>query len=104
MVIISKTTIERYAKKYPTAADPLNTWHDITKRVDWKNFADVKKYFNSVDAVGNDRYCFNIKGNDFRLITLIIFKARTVFILWFGTHKEYDRVNKTIGAGNITYK
>ena len=57
--------------------------------------------FNSVDSVGNDRYVFNIKGNRYRLVALILFKIRTVFILFIGTHKEYDLINaKTIGFNN----
>ncbi len=101
MVIITKTTLERYAKMHPLAAEPLNSWHKITKQENWGCFADIKRTFNSVDAVGNDRYCFNIKGNDFRLIVLIIFRTRTVFVLWFGSHAEYDRMNKKIGAANV---
>lgn len=104
MVIISKTTLAEYVKIHAAAKEPLNTWYDITKKSDWKNFSDVKNTFGSVDAVGNDRYCFNIKGNDFRLIVLIIFKKRTVFILWFGTHAEYDKLNKQTGAKNIKHK
>jgi mRNA interferase HigB len=37
------------------------------------------------------------------LIVLIIFRTRTVFILWFGSHVEYDRLNKKIGAANVGY-
>ena len=103
MVIIAKTTLERYAIIHPLAAEPLNNWYKITKEENWSCFADVKHSFNSVDAVGNDRYCFNIKGNDFRLIVLIIFRARTIFVLWFGSHIEYDRMNKKIGAANISH-
>ena len=104
MVIISKTTIEKFAKKHPAAADPLNVWYDVTKKADWSNIKDIKNTFNSVDAVGNNRYVYNIKGNDFRLIALIIFKVRTIFILWFGTHAEYDKLNKNTGASNIEFK
>lgn len=32
----------------------------------------------------------NIKGNDYRLVALILFAAKKVFIRWIGTHKEYD--------------
>jgi len=60
----------------------------------------MKNTFNSVDAVGNDRYVFNIRGNNYRLIALIIFKVRTVFILFIGTHKEYDKVK----ASTIAFK
>jgi mRNA interferase HigB len=53
-----------------------------------------------MDAVGNDRYVFNIKGNNYRLIVLIIFKVRTVFILFIGTHNEYDKIN----ASTVAFK
>jgi Uncharacterized protein conserved in bacteria len=47
---------------------------------------------NSVDAVGNQRYVFNIKGNDYRLIVLILFTPKTIYIRFVGTHKEYDAI------------
>jgi len=103
MVIITKTTLARYARMDPIAAEPLNSWHRITKNENWGSFTDVKRTYNIVDSVGNDRYCFNIKGNDFRLIVLIIFRTRTVFVLWFGSHAEYDKLNKLIGAANVTH-
>ncbi|MFP5039661.1 type II toxin-antitoxin system HigB family toxin [Parasediminibacterium sp. JCM 36343] len=98
MVIISKTTIADYGKAYNLAAEPLNNWYAIAQKCSWGNFADIKDTFNSVDSVGRDRYCFNIKGNEYRLIVMISFRVRTIYILWFGTHSEYDKVNKTIGA------
>jgi len=104
MVIISKTTITNFAIKYPLAVDSLNSWYAITKNADWNNFSTMKETFNSVDALGNDRYCFNIKGNEFRLIVLIIFRTRTIFVLWFGSHSDYDKINKRIGASNIGFK
>ncbi|WP_414635399.1 type II toxin-antitoxin system HigB family toxin [Agriterribacter sp.] len=36
---------------------------------------------------------FNIKSNDYRLIVRIIFRVRTIYIKFIGTHKEYDKVN-----------
>lgn len=55
-----------------------------------KRTGQVKQTFNSVDYVGNDRFVFNIKGNDYRLVAIILFAAKKVFIRWIGTHKEYD--------------
>lgn len=103
MVIITKTTLSDYGEIHDTAAEPLNNWHEITKKANWGSFADIKQSFNSVDAVGNNRFVFNIKGNGYRLITLILFKVRTVFILWVGTHAEYDKLNKHVGAANVQY-
>jgi mRNA interferase HigB len=100
MVVIPKSTLKSAIKSYPEAELALNTWYDLTKQSDWKSFNEMKKTFNSLDAVENDRYVFNIKGNHFRLISLILFKIRTVYILFVGTHKEYDGVN----ASKITFK
>jgi mRNA interferase HigB len=60
----------------------------------------MRNTFNSVDAVGNDRYVFNIKGNSYRLIALIIFKVQTVLILFVGTYAAYDKID----ASKIAFK
>ncbi|HEV8084646.1 MAG TPA: type II toxin-antitoxin system HigB family toxin [Chitinophagaceae bacterium] len=93
MVIISHKAIRKFATEYPKFMIPLERWYSITMNADWQNFSDIKKQFNSVDAVGNGLFVFNIKGNDCRLIVKIIFRTRTVFIRFIGTHKEYDLLN-----------
>lgn len=100
MVIISKAIIRDFITSHTDADVPLSNWYDLVTHSDWKNFNDMKNTFNSVDAVGNDRYVFNIKGNNYRLVAMIIFKVRTVFILFIGTHNEYDKIN----ASTITFK
>lgn len=93
MVIISKAIIRDFINTHPDASKALERWYEEVKSADWKNFTMLKKTFNATDSVGNDRYVFDIKGNQYRLIALIIFKVRTVFILFIGTHSEYDEVN-----------
>jgi mRNA interferase HigB len=36
---------------------------------------------------------FNIKANDYRLVSLVDYKGRVVMIRFFGTHQEYDEVD-----------
>lgn len=88
-----KKTLSAFAKQYPKAALPLNNWYNITKIADWGKLADVKREFNNVDYVGNDRYVFNIKGNEFRLVAMIFFDTRTLYIRFIGTHSEYDKID-----------
>lgn len=90
--IISKSTLVEYYTKVPQAKTALEEWYEKTKKSEWSCFADIKNTFNSVDAVGNQRYVFNIKGNDYRLIVLIQFTPKTVYIRFVGTHKEYDAI------------
>jgi mRNA interferase HigB len=100
MVIISKAVLKTFSKVHADAEIPLEAWYELTKTADWKNFNEMRNTFNSVDAVGNDRYVFNIKGNSYRLIALIIFKVRTVFILFVCTHPEYDKID----ASKVAFK
>jgi len=92
MVIIAKTVINSFAEKHPSSKVALNSWYKIVSQADWSDFRDVKNTFGSVDAIGNDRYVFNIKGNDFRLIAMIFFDRRTIYIRFIGTHAEYDKI------------
>jgi mRNA interferase HigB len=92
MVVISKGIIHVFASKRPMAVSALNDWYNKTKNANWKNGAEVKETFNSVDAIGNDRYVFNISGNNYRLIAMIHFNIRTVYIRGIFTHAEYDQL------------
>lgn len=93
MRIISKSTLVEYFTKVPQSKTALEEWYERTKKAEWNCFADIKETFNSVDYVGNQRYVFNIKGNDFRLIVIIQFTPHTVYIRFVGTHAEYDKIN-----------
>jgi mRNA interferase HigB len=92
MVVISKSKINKFVTEEPNSKTTLLDWYEETKKADWAKFSEIKNTFNSVDAVGNDLYIFNIGGNKYRLIARIIFAARTVFIKFIGTHKQYDKV------------
>jgi len=39
------------------------------------------------------RVVFNIKGNDYRLVTQVNYAAGIIRIRWVGTHAEYDKIN-----------
>lgn len=92
--------IREFALRYPDSANTLSVWFKKAQKANWANFHEVQKDFNSVDAVGNDRYVFNIKGNNYRLVTLIIFSTRTIYLLFIGTHIQYDKIEaSTIRIG-----
>lgn len=92
MRVVSKKMLIDYYEAYPQAKTALSEWFEKTREANWRSFADVKKSFNSVDNLGNKRYVFNIKGNDFRLVVLIVFTPKTVYIRFVGTHAEYEKI------------
>lgn len=93
MVIIAWSAIAAFYEEYPDAKNALENWYDTTEDADWSNINAVKQTFNSADYVGNDRIVFNIKGNKYHLVALTIFRTRTVFIRFIGTHSMYAKID-----------
>ena len=92
MRIFTEQTLKEYAEAHPEAKAALQEWTNIVKKSEWTCFADVKKTFNSVDNVGNQHYVFKIKGNNYRLIVVIKFTIKFVYVRFIGTHAEYDKI------------
>ena len=92
MRIIAKSTLVEYYTKNPQTKQPLEDWYEMTKKAEWGNISDIRATFNTVDYVGNDRYVFNIKGNDYQLVVVIRFAKGRVYIRFIGTHAEYDKI------------
>lgn len=90
MHVISRKRLREAADRYPELESPLDVWYRIAKRADWASLTDVRKTFASADAV--ERWTiFNIKGNDFRLITEINYRGQRIYVRHVLTHAEYDR-------------
>lgn len=54
---------------------------------------EIKQLYRSASVVSSDRVVFNIKGNDYRLVTAVDFRHAIVFIKWIGSHREYDMID-----------
>ena len=71
----------------------LEAWYFETAKATWKNPADLEKQYSSASIVSAERVVFDIKGNDYRLITAINYHYQVLLIIWIGTHKEYDQID-----------
>ena len=90
MRIFTEQALREYAEEHPDSKVALQEWVTIVKKSEWACFADIKKTFNSADSVGNQHYVFNVKGNNYRLVVVVKFTVKFVYIRFIGTHKEYD--------------
>lgn len=95
MIVISKGILRDFGLEHRDAIAALNDWYEVMKDADWGNLGELRQTFNSVDYVGNDRFVFNIRGNRYRLIAMIFFNKRTLYIRFIGTHAEYDNIDAT---------
>jgi mRNA interferase HigB len=95
--IFGKIKIEQFVSKHAITKNVMENWINIIESSEWKNHAELKQTFSSADYVGNARYVFNIKGNEYRIVAVVMFIEGTLTIRFIGTHEEYSKINcKTI--------
>lgn len=92
MRVISFSMIREFIAKHADADVALRDWYKRTSKANWKSFADIKQTFNTVDYVGNDRYVFDIKGNNYRIVAIVLLINQKVYMRFVGTHEEYERI------------
>lgn len=103
MRVIKEKTLTDYCKlsKYKKTEESLKAWVYEVKFSVWDNANELKAKYGNASIISSKRVVFNIKGNDYRLIVDIEYKLKIVFIVWFGTHQEYDRIDaKTVSYEN----
>ena len=93
MQILNKELIEKYIKKNVSSANAINRWVEQMEQLTFSNPNELKSIFPSVDYIGKSRYVFNIKGNDYRLVAVVLFTMDVITVCFIGTHAEYDKID-----------
>lgn len=94
MNITGSEKLEKFCRRHSDAQSALERWVNEVERASWKSHNDLKNDYLSADYVGNNRYVFNIRGDKYRLIVMVVFFAGNVDIRFVGTHSEYDAIDE----------
>ncbi len=90
MHVITQKRIWEAKEQWPQAGTALDAWYRLMSKLEPKDFAEMKLTFPSVDKVA-DKHVFDIGGNKLRLIAVVDYRFKKVFIRAVLDHKEYDR-------------
>jgi mRNA interferase HigB len=90
MHVISRKKLKQAAARHAELEGPLDAWFRVAKKAAWRTLADVRRTFSTADAVAKWTV-FNIKGNQYRLISEINYAFGRIYIRHVLTHAEYDR-------------
>lgn len=99
MRIIAVSTLKNYWIEFPQAEQSLLSWYEEVENAEWNSPNELKAQYGSASVLTDKRVVFNIHGNAFRLIVDIEYRLKIVFIVWFGTHDNYDKID----AKQISY-
>ena len=92
MHVISLKPLREFYEKHATSKSYLTAWYKTATKATWDNMNDVRLDFPTAELVADGKVVFNIKANHFRLVALLGFRTKKVFVLWIGTHAEYSKI------------
>lgn len=93
MRVIAVKTLRDYLAIFPQAKQALLSWYEEAEKVEWNDPNELKTQYRNASILNDKRVVFNIHGNSYRLIVDIEYRLKIVFIIWFGTHKQYDNID-----------
>jgi mRNA interferase HigB len=93
MEIINKELVDKFVASHASSRKTINRWIELMEDATFKTHNELKVVFPNADYVGNSRYVFNIKGNDYRLVAVILFAAELITVCFIGTHAEYSKID-----------
>lgn len=89
MNALTLATLIAFWTEYPDAEKALRGWYKRVRSAEYANFSEVKDHFPSADWV-NGFIVFDILSNHYRLIVKPDFRFKQFYIVFIGTHKQYD--------------
>jgi mRNA interferase HigB len=94
MNVIALRRLRTFWKEYPEAEEPLRVWYRRLCKSEPQNFAELKDQFNRID-LDAPFTIFDISGNNYRVIVVIVYISQVAFIKHVFTHSQYDQWNRS---------
>jgi mRNA interferase HigB len=95
MTVFGSDVLDKVGRRNKPLARWLRNWTNVVEDADWQNIDDLREDYPSVDGVslasGTVVTVFNVKGNQWRLLTWIRYDAQIVEALDVVTHAEYNK-------------
>ncbi|WP_026768316.1 type II toxin-antitoxin system HigB family toxin [Asinibacterium sp. OR53] len=93
MRVIAVKTLKAFYSKFPDAKQGLLSWYEEAELANWDHPNELKAVYCNASILNKKRVIFNICGNKYRLIVDVEYRLKIVFIVWVGTHKQYDKID-----------
>ena len=92
MLILRLAAIEAFLKRHAAARGRIARWVEIVAGSEWQDIIEVRKTLPTADAVKGTAFtCFNIGGNNYRLLVRISYSRQQILIHELLTDAEYDK-------------
>jgi len=99
MIVARRDLVDDYLRRNARRAGigavrrRFDAWWAEASAAQWRTPIDVNARYATASVLKSGRAVFNIKGNDYRLVVRINYRAGVVEIRFFGSHAEYDKID-----------
>lgn len=100
MHVISIKMLRAFWREHPEAENVLRGWYSVMEQVEFRDFHHVREFFNSADYVP-PYTVFDVGGNNFRVVVIVRYRFKKVFVQEVMTHREYDHWSKLYRKGKV---
>jgi mRNA interferase HigB len=94
MKIVGREKLDAFCKGHADGRKPVEIWLAEVGMSAWTTPQQVKGRYAAASLLARNTVIFNIKGNSYRLETIVAYKTGVVVVEWIGTHEEYDARNR----------
>lgn len=93
MKIVGTSRLDEFCLKHPLTRSWVKSWLAECKAANWHVPTDIKQRYPSASFLQDNVVIFNVKGNDYRLVTQIAYKTSVIVVKWIGSHQAYSSIN-----------
>ena len=93
MRVISEKPLREFWKAHPAAEQALRNSLTLSNRAAWHTPDDINRDFAPASFLSNNRVVFDIRGNNYHLVVLVLYRPGYLYICFIGTHAEYDQID-----------
>ena len=99
MIVVGSSLVERYFaahsghKGIKAARSQYDAWLTLASTAEWRGPEEVKRSHPKASILKGAPVVFNIKGNNYRLVAALNYRAGVLVVRFFGTHAEYDAID-----------
>ena len=103
MHVIAKPIFEEAKLKFPNDANAIDDVYKVLKNNDFATPVDLRKVFTSLDNMKyrERMYVIDIGGNNLRLLAIIEFKFKKIFVRHIVKHADYDALALRYKRGDL---
>lgn len=91
---MARSTLAKFWTAHADSRASLQAWYQICRKADWSGPADAKVAFGPrIDVLPRNRAVFDLGGNKYRLVAVILYRRKAIYVRFIGTHAEYDKID-----------